>query len=249
MVPPARGNIVAGAQQHLETALLGHDGERNRQRGALDIVVDHGGDAFGLALERDHLVVLAGVHVEEAVQHRLRLVVIGAAGPAETQRLAFEVLRLGDFLPRGDGPLRFERLADDVFDLGAAQRRLRAARWDRRAVEIARQHGGDLGAGLQFDQRDVEPFGFEETLVERDIGRHVEAVAADHLADGDFGLRLGARGRRLARARCAAAIVAARASAIRGIGMRILPVFFDEPRQPRRSENASYGKEGRRARD
>ncbi len=195
-------DIVAGAQQHLETALLGHDGERNRQRGALDVVVDHGGDALGLALERDHLVVLAGVHVEEAVQHRLRLVVIGAAGPAETQRLAFEVFRLGDVLPRGDGPLRFERLADDVLDLGAAQRRLRAARRDRRAVEIARQHGGHLGAGLQFDQRHVEPFGFEEALVERDIGRHVEAVAADHLADGDFGLRVGARRPGLTRARC-----------------------------------------------
>ena len=80
-------------------------------------------------------------------------------------------------------------------DLGAAQRRLRAARRDRRAVEIARQHGGDLGGGLQFDERGVEAFGFEETLVQRDIGRHVETVAADHLADSDFGLRIGAHGR------------------------------------------------------
>ena len=214
--------------------------------GALDVVVDHGGDALGLALERDHLVVLAGVHVEEAVQHRLRLVVVGAAGPAETQRLALEIFRLGDVLPRGDGPLRFERLADDVHDLGAAQRRLRAARGDRRAVEIAGQHAGHLGAGLQFDQRDVEPFGFEEALVERDIGRHVEAVAADHLADGDFGLRVARPAG--ANASAIAAMVAAQASAIRGIGMRILPVFFGEPRQPRRSENATMVK-GQAVRD
>jgi hypothetical protein len=45
-----------------------------------------------------------------------------------------------------------------------------------------------------------------------------------------------------ANASAIAAIVAAQASAIRGIGMSILPVFFDEPRQPRRSENATMVK-------
>ena len=45
----------------------------------MDVVIGHGGDALGLALEGDDLVVLAGVHVKEAVQHRLRLVVVGAA--------------------------------------------------------------------------------------------------------------------------------------------------------------------------
>jgi hypothetical protein len=73
---------------------------------------------------------------------------------------------------------------------------LSAARGHRRAIEIAGQHGGDLGIGLQFDQRDVEAFLLKEALVERDVGRNVETVAADHFADRDLGLGIGARGGR-----------------------------------------------------
>src|SRR6202050_1812297 len=186
-------DIVAGAQQHFQARLFGDGSVRDRQRGALDVVVGHGGDALRLALKRNDLVVLADVHVEETMQHRLRLVVIGAALAAIAENLAFEVLRRVALPARGDGPLRFERFTDDVHDLGAAQRRLRAARRNRRTVEIAGNNAGDLRPRVELDKAAVETFGFEKTLVERDVSRHVETVAPDHLADGDFGLlRVGA---------------------------------------------------------
>src|ERR1700691_1110607 len=50
---------------------------------------------------------------------------------------------------------------------------------------VAGKHRGDLGGGLQFHQAGIEAFVFEEALIERHIGRNVEAIAADHLADRD----------------------------------------------------------------
>jgi hypothetical protein len=41
------------------------------------------------------------------MQHGLRFVIIGAAGSAKSQRLALEVFRFADVLPRGQRPLRF----------------------------------------------------------------------------------------------------------------------------------------------
>ena len=153
-------------------------------------------DALGLALERDDLVILAGVHLEEAMQHRLRLVVVGAAGTAQAQRLAFEVLRSVLMSWRvvmvhcdlSDSPTMYMILAPLSAACAppegiGAQSRLP----ERTAVTWALR--------LQFDERDVEAFGFEETLVERDVGRNVEAVAADDLADRQLGLRLGVDGR------------------------------------------------------
>jgi hypothetical protein len=74
---------------------------------------------------------------------------------------------------------------------------LRAARRNRRAVEIAGNNAGDLRTRVELDKASVEAFGFEEALIQRDVGRHVKAVAADHLADAHFGLlRLRADGKR-----------------------------------------------------
>ena len=42
----------------------------------------------------------------------------------------------------------------------------------------------------QFDKARVEALLFEEALVHRDVAWNVQANAADHLADGDLGLRL-----------------------------------------------------------
>ena len=50
----------------------------------------------------------------------------------------------------------------------------------------ARRHQRPAGQG---DEAGVEPFGFEEALVHRDVARDMEAAAADDLADGDLGLR------------------------------------------------------------
>ena len=95
-----------------------------------------------LALERDHLVVLADLHLEGARHHGRALVVVGGAGAAVAERLALEVLRLVDVRARRDQPLRLERLADDVADLGAAQRRLRAAGRDRHEIDAAGEARG-----------------------------------------------------------------------------------------------------------
>lgn len=145
------------------------------------------------SLERDDFVILAGVHVKEAVQHRLQLIMVRAARLSISKCSALEVVRTVDVLARDDRPLRLQRLTDDVSDLGAAQRGLRATRRDRRTVQITGENGGDLCFRIQFDETRIEALSFEEAFFQRDIGRQVEAVAANHLADGDLGLlRVGA---------------------------------------------------------
>ena len=54
----------------------------------VDVAVEQRGDALAFALERDHLVVLADLHLEHAQHHGGALVVVGGAGAAIAERLA-----------------------------------------------------------------------------------------------------------------------------------------------------------------
>ncbi len=211
-------DVVADPHQNLHPGADRPRRMRHRDQHRVDVAVDHRRDPLAFALERDHLVVLADLHLERAQQHGGAFIVIGGAGAAIAERLAAQVLGLGDARLRHDQPLRLQRLADHVADLGAAQRRLRAAGWDRNEVDAAGQAGGDQRPSGQGDEAGVESFGFEEALIHRDVARDVEAAAAGDLADRDLGLGL-----RRAGAVKAASATAARAMVERSIRISRLP--------------------------